>query len=66
VTKAPRGKPVIDATKEVAVTVSWQNELPVKSVNDIKNPRHLDWRHDCEATITIPAGDVAILELKLN
>jgi hypothetical protein len=66
VTKAPKGKPVIDATQAVAVTVSWQRELRVKSVNDIKNQRPVYWRHDGEATITIPAGEVAILELILN
>jgi hypothetical protein len=66
VTKAPRDKPVIDATKAVAVTVSWQGAAPVKSVKDIKNQRSLDLRRGTDVTITIPAGELAVLEFRLQ
>jgi hypothetical protein len=66
VTKAPRDKPVIDATKAVAVTVSWQSDAPVKSVRDIKNQRGLDLQSGTDVTITIPTGALAVLEFKLR
>ena len=66
VTKAPRDKPVIYATGAVAVTVSWQSDAPVKSVKDIKNQRGLDLQRGTEVTITIPAGELAVLEFKLQ
>lgn len=66
VTKAPRERPVIDATKAVAVTVSWQSDAIVKSVKDIKNQRDLDLQRSTDVTVTIPAGELAVLEFRLQ
>lgn len=66
VSKAPRERPVIDATKAVAVTVSWQSDAIVKSVKDIKNQRDLDLQRSADVTVTIPAGELAVLEFRLQ
>jgi len=66
VTKEPRRKPVIDASKHCTVSVCYLGELQVQAVKDIKNQRSCVVRNGTEVTLTIPAGEVAILEFTLN
>ena len=66
VTKSPRSRPVIDPARAVAVTVSYQGNLSVKSASDIKNHRQLNLQNGTDVAITLPAGEVAILEFKLD
>jgi len=66
VTKAPREKPVIDPTQSVSVTVSWQGDARVKSVRDVNNHRALDWQHGSDVAVMIPAGELAVLEFRLQ
>jgi hypothetical protein len=64
--KSPRSRPVIDPAKAVAVTVSYQGNLSVKSASDIRNHRQLNLQNGTDVAITLPAGEVAILEFKLD
>lgn len=66
VTKEPRRKPVIDRSKDRVVSVRFQGETRVRSVRDIMNRRSCTLRNGTEVEITIPAGEVAILEFEVE
>ena len=66
VTKEPRSKPVIDASQVRRVSVSYQGKSRASSVTDIKNHQTLAVKNGTEVALSIPAGQVAILEFKLK
>ena len=66
VTKEPRRKPVIDASQGRTVSVSYQGKSRVSSVTDIKNHQTLAVKNGTDVALSIPAGQVAILEFKLK
>jgi hypothetical protein len=66
VTKEPRSKPVIDASQSRAVSVSYRGKSRVNSVTDIKNHQTLALKHGTDVALSIPAGQVAILEFSLK
>ena len=66
VTKEPRRKPVIDASQGRTVAVSYQGKSRVSSVVDIKNHQTLAVKNGTEVALSIPAGQVAILEFRLK
>jgi hypothetical protein len=66
VTKEPRKKPVVDASHGRPVSVSYQGKSRVSSVMDIKNHQTLAVKNGTDVALSIPAGQVAILEFKLK
>ncbi len=64
VTKAFRSKAVVDRAQAVEVTVSWPASLRATSVTELKNQRLLPLPRSRTVTLTIPAGEVAVLEIK--
>lgn len=66
VTKAPKSKPVVDATKALVATVSWQNHAPLESVWDLKRREKMDLQRGTEATASLPPGELAIVEFRFK
>jgi hypothetical protein len=66
VTKEPRQQPVFDSSKAATVTVWYQGPGRVRSVREIKNHQACASGKGDAVTITIPAGEVAILEFNLR
>lgn len=66
VTKAPKSKPVVDATKALVATVSWQNHAPLESVWDLKRREKMDLQRGTEATVSLPPGELAIVEFRFK
>lgn len=64
VTKAPKSRPVVDATMTRTVAVRYQGTSPLKSVRDIKNNKGYPFQNGADVTITIPPGELAVLEFK--
>lgn len=64
VSKAPKSKPVVDASKAVPVKVVWQDKAMVKSATDIKNRRRLEIHNGPAVTLTLPPGELAIVEFQ--
>ena len=66
VTKAPRMKPTVDVSKAATVSVSYRGRSVVSSVKDIKNARTLALKNGTDVAVTIPPGEVAMLEFTLD
>ena len=66
VTKESKKKPVVDVSKRKTVVVSYQGRSTVQKVNDIKNNRQCTLANGREVTVTIPAGELAILEFTVH
>ena len=65
-TKEPRKKPVVDATQGRTVCVCYQGKDRISSVRDIKNHQALAVTNGTNVALSIPAGQVAILEFNLK
>ncbi|MBY0589291.1 hypothetical protein K2X85_19120 [bacterium] len=66
VTKEPRQKPKVDPAKSKTVNVRFNGLSRVQTVKDIKNDRVCEIHNGTEVTITLPPGELAILEFRLR
>ena len=66
VTKEPKKKPVVDVSKRKSVVVSYRGQSSVQEVKDIKNNRQCSLDNGREVTVTIPAGELAILQFTVH
>ncbi len=66
VTKEPRQKPKVDPAKSKTVNVRFKGLSRVQTVKDIKNDRVCEIHDGTEVTITLPPGELAILEFRLR
>jgi hypothetical protein len=66
VTKEPRQKPKVDPAKSKTVNVRFNGLSRVQTVKDIKNDRVCKIHNGTEVTITLPPGELAILEFRLR
>jgi len=65
VTKAPREKAVVDASKLRTATVTYSGPGTLASAEDIKNGRPAGIGTGGEVVVQIPAGEMVILELRI-
>ena len=65
VTKQPKEKPVVDPSQARIVHVTYTGRSTVKAVRDIKNHRDCATK-DREVSVTLPPGELAILEFSLD
>lgn len=66
VTKAPKAKPVVDASKVATLSVSYKGGAIVGSVRDILRDRTLPMKDRGEISLTLPPGQVEIVEFSLK
>ena len=66
VTKAPKAKPVVDASKVVTVTVSYQGKSVVGSVRNVLHQQTLATQDGAGISLTIPPGQVEIIEFSFK